>query len=110
MDGVLKEGNGDTNWMGLVYQKDRLAILKNLAEKNDTPSLLALKLEIPQKKVWKHISILLKFGLIEKLQRAPSPFNPQRKSKYQVYRIAEKGMKLLEQYEKKPARLFWVTV
>ncbi|MEM3555274.1 MAG: helix-turn-helix domain-containing protein [Candidatus Micrarchaeia archaeon] len=93
----------DGNVLGsLIFQKHRYAILKSLSEKSDSPTLLSIKLEIPVKKIYAHLSVLHKFGLVEKLPKPPSLFKEGRKTLYQPYKITKLGLQVLAEYEKKP--------
>jgi DNA-binding MarR family transcriptional regulator len=76
--------------------------MEHLREKNDTAVLLALRMGLKRKQVTPHIKVLHDFGLIKRLPRSASPFDPSKKSVYQLYGITTKGLQLLQMYEKKP--------
>jgi hypothetical protein len=87
----------------LLFEEHRFKIAKALAERPASTHILALETGIPKQKVGKHLMVLCKAGLVQRLPKGPSPFDPQKKAKYQEYEITPLGVELLKQYEKKPS-------
>jgi hypothetical protein len=95
------EGTAELAGMDLVFQPKYLAVLRHLRQQSDSRA----NIEDQNEKygTFAHpIRILLKLGFIRELERPLSSINPAKQSGVQPYAITEKGLKLLEQYEKKP--------
>lgn len=81
----------------LLFEEHRFRIVKALAEKSASTHILALETGISKKTVGKHLMILCKAGLVQRLPKGPSPFDPQKKVKYQEYAVSNIGLKMIHE-------------